>query len=255
MPLSMAEMQADKDQLRAQFAMSMRRLEVNVEQLRDKTTSQLAELGKRSQTINRLELDLCEKTAATFALETHGRALRDQLCEAEEELAARTGILRELERTLADKEQQLAWITADRDEPQVTADDLARADRIVALKRDEHLPLLQERFPAWVEKVEFWQVDDAPEAVAVIEHEVMGLIARLVGGGSRSDVHAPATSTEPPRRASTEPAKKPVIPSRISSTTAGSRTLGKSPSPNGAANAAAATITRLVNETSFTGPL
>jgi chromosome segregation ATPase len=122
MPLSMAEMQADKDQLRAQFAMSMRRLEVNVEQLRDKTTSQLAELGKRSQTINRLELDLCEKTAAIFALETRDRALRDQLCEAEEELAARTGILRELERTLADKEQQLAWITADRDEPQVTAD-------------------------------------------------------------------------------------------------------------------------------------
>src|SRR6266571_2424598 len=85
MPLSMAEMQADKDQLRAQFAMAMRRLEVNV-----------AELGKRSQTINRLELDLCEKTAAIFALETHDRALRDQLCEAEEELAARTGILREL---------------------------------------------------------------------------------------------------------------------------------------------------------------
>src|SRR3954452_5578769 len=29
---------------------------------------------------------------------------------------------------------------------QVTADDLERADRVIALKRDEHLPLLQERF-------------------------------------------------------------------------------------------------------------
>src|SRR5580700_8271058 len=38
---------------------------------------------------------------------------------------------------------------------QVTTDDLERADRVVALKQDEHLPLLQERFPAWVEKVEF----------------------------------------------------------------------------------------------------
>jgi protein-tyrosine phosphatase len=36
----------------------------------------------------------------------------------------------------------------------VTTDDLERAGRVVALKRDEHLPLLQERFPAWAEKLE-----------------------------------------------------------------------------------------------------
>ena len=46
-PLSMAEIQADKDQLRAEFAMSARRLEMSVEQLKNKTTSQLAELGKK----------------------------------------------------------------------------------------------------------------------------------------------------------------------------------------------------------------
>jgi protein-tyrosine phosphatase len=66
---------------------------------------------------------------------------------------------------------------------QVTTDDLERADRVVALKRDEHLPLLQERFPAWADKVELWQVDDAPEAPALIEREVMSLVARLLSGG------------------------------------------------------------------------
>src|ERR1700730_17133418 len=35
---------------------------------------------------------------------------------------------------------------------QVTADDLERADWIVALKQAEHLPLLQVRFPACAEK-------------------------------------------------------------------------------------------------------
>jgi len=45
---------------------------------------------------------------------------------------------------------------------QVTSDDLERAALIVALKHAEHLLLLQERFPAWAEKVEFWHVDDAP---------------------------------------------------------------------------------------------
>jgi len=73
---------------------------------------------------------------------------------------------------------------------QVTTDDLARADRIVALKHAEHLPLLQERFPAWVEKVEFWHVDDAPQVLGLIEREVMGLTARLIGGGKRQEVAA-----------------------------------------------------------------
>jgi protein-tyrosine-phosphatase len=68
---------------------------------------------------------------------------------------------------------------------QVTTDDLERAALIVALKHAEHLPLLQERFPAWVEKVEFWHVDDAPEVLGLIEQEVMGLVAHILGGGQR----------------------------------------------------------------------
>jgi protein-tyrosine phosphatase len=65
---------------------------------------------------------------------------------------------------------------------QLTAEDLETANRIIALKQSEHLPLLQERFPVWVEKVEFWHVDDAPEVVGLIEREVMNLMARLLGG-------------------------------------------------------------------------
>jgi hypothetical protein len=72
-PLSMAEIQADKDQLRAEFAMSTRRLEMSVEQLKTKTTSQLAELGKKGDAINRLKMELGEKTATIFALEATKR--------------------------------------------------------------------------------------------------------------------------------------------------------------------------------------
>src|SRR5216110_3015651 len=35
---------------------------------------------------------------------------------------------------------------------QVIANDLGAADKVVALKQTEHLPLLQERFPTWAEK-------------------------------------------------------------------------------------------------------
>jgi protein-tyrosine phosphatase len=70
---------------------------------------------------------------------------------------------------------------------QVTTDDLERAALIVALKQTEHLPLLEERFPAWIEKVEFWHIDDAPEVFGVIEQDVMGLVARLLGGSQRRE--------------------------------------------------------------------
>jgi protein-tyrosine-phosphatase len=73
----------------------------------------------------------------------------------------------------------------------VTTDDLERADRVVALKQEEHLPLLQERFPTWAEKVEFWQVDDAPKVLALIEQEVMGFVARICGGVSARKASRP----------------------------------------------------------------
>src|SRR6202165_6048596 len=78
-PLSMAEIQADKDQLRAEFALSTRRLEMSVEQLRSKNTTQLSALGKQSEAVGRLKLELGEKTAALFALEAKEKQLTDDL--------------------------------------------------------------------------------------------------------------------------------------------------------------------------------
>ena len=73
-PLSLEEIQADKDQLRAEFAMSTRRLEMSVDQLKTKSTGQLAELGKKNDVINRLKIELGEKAATIFALEARDRA-------------------------------------------------------------------------------------------------------------------------------------------------------------------------------------
>jgi len=75
MPLSMAETWAQKDQLRAEFAMLTRRLEITVEQLKTKTTNQLAELGKKTDAINRLKLELVERTATIFALQAREQEL------------------------------------------------------------------------------------------------------------------------------------------------------------------------------------
>jgi chromosome segregation ATPase len=131
-PLSMAEIQADKDQLRAEFAMSTRRLEMSVEQLKNKSTGQLADLGKKNDVINRLKMELGEKAATIFALEARDRGIKDQLRATEDELAVKTGALRETERTLADKESELGKYTAQLTETSATSD--SQRIEIVSLK-------------------------------------------------------------------------------------------------------------------------
>jgi protein-tyrosine phosphatase len=103
---------------------------------------------------------------------------------------------------------------------QVTTQDLEQAERIVALKQTEHLPLVQEWFPAWAEKVEFWHVDDAPEVLHLIKQEVMGLVARILGGGQRQE-----TPTKEAPQPAIESPKKPVTV-RVCRETKGSRGKG-----------------------------
>jgi chromosome segregation ATPase len=106
-PMSMAEIQADKDQLRAEFAMSTRRLEMSVEQLKAKNTSQLAEIGKKSEAIGRIKLELGEKTVALFALEAKEKQLSDDLNEARQQLEQKTASLAETERLLGETQVHL----------------------------------------------------------------------------------------------------------------------------------------------------
>jgi chromosome segregation ATPase len=131
-PLSMAEIQADKDQLRAEFAMSTRRLEMSVETLKTKTTSQLAELGKKGDAINRLKMELGEKTATIFALEARDKALRDQLRATEDEITAKTSVMHDAERSLSDKEADLAKLVGELDERSSMAE--SQKVEIIALR-------------------------------------------------------------------------------------------------------------------------
>jgi chromosome segregation ATPase len=121
-PLSIAEIRADKDQLRAEFAMTTRRLEMSVDKLKAKTTTQLAELGKKTDAINQLKKELGEKTATIFALETRDKTLRDQLRATEEEFQIKSSALREAERQLADKEAELTKLLGDLGERSLVAD-------------------------------------------------------------------------------------------------------------------------------------
>lgn len=140
-PLSMAEIQADKDQLRAEFAMSARRLEMSVEQLKNKTSSQLAELGKKSDAINRLKIELGEKNAAIFSLEAREKALKDQLRATEEEFSTKTQSLRGAEQQLTDKQAELGKLNSELSQRSMTAE--SRQVELLAVR--SQIEVLQNR--------------------------------------------------------------------------------------------------------------
>jgi chromosome segregation ATPase len=121
-PLSMAEIQADKDQLRAEFAMSTRRLEMSVEQMKAKTTNQLADIGKKSDAIGRLKIELGEKNAALLALEAKDRQVTEELHSVREELAAKAGTLDDMHRAFSETQSELSQISGSFHESSVTAD-------------------------------------------------------------------------------------------------------------------------------------
>ena len=77
---------------------------------------------------------------------------------------------------------------ADRFPAQARDEELARADKVIALKEDEHRPLLQARYPRWADRVEYWHVDDLydspfEQALAEIESNVRHLVEQLGGAG------------------------------------------------------------------------
>jgi chromosome segregation ATPase len=74
-PVSLSEIQADRDKLRARFAMSARRLEVIIEQLEAKVTSQLGEIARKSEAIAKLKAQLGEKDAAADQLSAKLKSL------------------------------------------------------------------------------------------------------------------------------------------------------------------------------------
>jgi hypothetical protein len=76
LPQSIEEIQADKDLLRAEFAMSTRRLEMSVEQLKNKIATQLVDLGKRNDVINRLKIQRDALKVEVIALKIEVEALK-----------------------------------------------------------------------------------------------------------------------------------------------------------------------------------
>lgn len=76
---------------------------------------------------------------------------------------------------------------ADRWPQSVTREEIRYADRTIALKEEEHKPMMFRRFPDLVDQVEYWAVQDIdivppPMGIAQAEEKLLALLQRLRQG-------------------------------------------------------------------------
>lgn len=130
-PASMVEIKTEKDQLRAQWAMSIRRLEVTIERMSTTAATHLAALGTRAEAIHQLRKHLHEERVTNLELEERYKKLRDQFRAAEDLAELQSNSLSAAERALAENEIQIAQLmTALSDKEHLAAERGAEINRM-----------------------------------------------------------------------------------------------------------------------------
>jgi chromosome segregation ATPase len=106
-PITMAEFRADKDQLRAEFALSTRRLEMNVEALRRRLSDQLRDINRKRNEVGAIRDERNNQLQQIRELEEREAELRRRILDLEKEGADLSQRLRMRDREYADKVSQL----------------------------------------------------------------------------------------------------------------------------------------------------
>jgi protein-tyrosine phosphatase len=82
------------------------------------------------------------------------------------------------------RERNITHTSMERYPLQVREEDFQGASLVIALDEQEHRPMMQLRFPAWADRIEYWNVPDlwaaSPhEALTAIERKVHALVDQL----------------------------------------------------------------------------
>lgn len=107
-PITLAEFRADKDQLRAEFALSTRRLEMNVEALRKRLSEQLSDVSRKRGDLAQLKTERDEHYAVVHELEEREAELRQRILDLERESADLAQRLSLRDRQLDEKAAELS---------------------------------------------------------------------------------------------------------------------------------------------------
>ena len=112
LPLSLNEIRADKDALRAEHAMATRKLEVTLAALREEMAAQSIDADRARDEARRTALQRDEKAATIAELETQQGALRSELVKGEKELARLAELIAERDDIIDEQVNELETLGA-----------------------------------------------------------------------------------------------------------------------------------------------
>ncbi|MFK5977727.1 MAG: hypothetical protein QM488_02425 [Rhizobiaceae bacterium] len=143
-PLTLNEIQADKDQLRAEFAMSTRRLEMSVEELRERASVQIIEINRKRDELAQLAEESGQRVRSVGELETQGSELRSLLRQKEEALTRANYQHEEMQQKLETRALELEQTRTRLN----TAQNEAESSRFELLARDNVMEQLTDKLSA-----------------------------------------------------------------------------------------------------------
>lgn len=121
MPLTMSEIQADKDGMRAEFAMATRKLEMNIKTFREKAAEQMVEIGRFREQLTALEGERAALIQKLEELEKASEELKTALRQREEQAKAVSDRLEDSERVAGEGALELERLGQMYDEASFTA--------------------------------------------------------------------------------------------------------------------------------------
>ncbi|HUH76950.1 MAG TPA: hypothetical protein VLZ53_06275 [Devosia sp.] len=175
-PITMAEFRADKDQLRAEFALQTRKLEMTLDSLRARLAEQLADASQQGADLGTLNAERARHQAHVLELEQRLAQLHERTAQLERDGADLAQRLRMRERELATRTDELAQLRQSvQAGPALVEtstlsgeydDDIARLSNVLGIER-KRASFLEEQALTLLERLD--QADrQSPETSAAI---------------------------------------------------------------------------------------
>lgn len=106
-PLTLAQIQADKDRIRAEFAMKTRRLEMSAKSFREKAAAQIIEISRNREALKSLSEQRQDKSLSLMELDAKTAELNAELRQKEDQLQSLTKRLAEAEQASERRTKEL----------------------------------------------------------------------------------------------------------------------------------------------------
>ena len=133
-PSTIAELQADRDRLRAEYAMLSRKLELRMNDLKIKLAEQMAEVSRNRNRIDHLITEVRSRDTQLTQRDAELQSLRTQLTPLETELSARTATGQNLKEQLRGRDEEIQKLSQTLEKLRTEISERNR--QVAAMKKD-----------------------------------------------------------------------------------------------------------------------